>query len=752
MCLQQSKNFKVIKSNFEKMEVKSTSSAKLDFFTSENLEKKYKVKLPKRFKDFVDTREYDQYNDLYVYNIYLYSADNKFKVKFNNKKLFSVFEDNGIKMPNDEGDVYIPLCMIDGPQFLAVNLSKGDTCPVSSWEHEDGMFHPHSESLDVFLKNLLKKGEKTPFELLQKAIDKAKALEEKKQYKQALKILHEAVAAKHLSLEVNANDDDGYKEAIASLFSLYASCYQETNELDKAIEHYLKAIELENSYAGLNLIELYLDKAFELKKAQEIIAKLNTPSFYLDAYSKYHVKNYAAHIYILLGNGIEATKIYKEILKTYEVEEPERIDETIKDLQKLIKENTPNINLVKDILTWFKHKEYKLSSSETTENREWWNNLDSYGKFWKQVLREACKIKGEPTDNDLAKILELEALYFEEKHKIKDSKPFEFFKNLKHLECYGQLSNLDVFKNMKTLDSITYNGKVNKNFVIESPDNKNFVSAAARGNLKEVERLLQLGVNINVKVEGNTALIKAVLNDRMKLAFYLIEHGADIYLNGIDNDTALKYCGDADRKKLEEAFKKAGGHKVESNFRKIKNARVTNACSLDDLSNYEALKLAKANGPTSDFPNSAFFKMSTDYPGHKKDTVLLDCFFYDKLLIVNEKVKLFFEKKRLRNIEILPVKIKDHAGKFISEPYYIINPFAVDCLNLEKSEPEFSVFDNSIIESVNAEAIDDVKLDKDIQLFRITNYYYGPIFFRKQLALEIEQAGFTGIKFVEPKR
>ena len=704
------------------------------------------VKLPMRLKTFYDTDEYLQYDGMHVFGLSGYSDDSKFKVKFVDPAKSDLLEENDIEMPDDDGAHYIPFSPLgQEPQFLGVDISKGDLCPVAMWEHEDGLFHIHSATLDEFLSRLLKRGEKTPFEQLEKAINKATNLKEKKKYKEALVVLEEASKGMGLSIP---KDFEG-KDKMARFFNLRGICCGELKNFEEALKNYRLAVDCLDTYSALNIIDYYIDESKDYLKALKEITVLE--KLYPDAYCQYHALNYKGYAYVLLGNIEEAKKTYEEILKNYGVKDPDNIEESVKDLEEIIAKKLPNAEIAGEILKEFGQKKYELSPQQIKENREWWNNLDNYGEFWKKKLRDAIKLKtSEPTDNDIARMLEVDTLFFEKDEQINDPQPFTKFSKPRRIDFYGDVESLDVFKNMKSLDRLTYNGKVNKDFKVPSKLPQIFIDAAATGNLEKVKECLQKGIDVNVKVEyGATALEKAIIKDHSELALYLIHNGADIFTRNSWGRTPLDYCNQEDLKAFEKEFHKNGGVKTESKFRIWKEAGGNKACHLDYLKNVkDEYELADGLSRKKDFPQDAFFPMRKDYPGYKKDTLLADCFLAGGLLVANEKVKNFFEENAIKNIEIMPVKINDHNGNFIQEEYFIINPLAQDCLDVEKSGPVYNRIDPESITSVNALVIDEPKIEEGVLIFRIKNYAEN-IILHKSLAEEISEKGFSGISFKE---
>jgi predicted DNA-binding WGR domain protein len=712
---------------------------------TEKIEKELDITLPKRLKIFFDSGEYKKYEGMMVCGLPGYTADTKYKVKFFTSGMMNeLLEDNEIEMPDDSGAYYIPFIELDEEsQFLGIDISKGDTCPVAMWEHEDGMFHLHSASLDEFLTKLIKKGENPPLVKLKKTFEKAQELYKKKKYQEALNLLNSIMDG--MSLEIPKKYEE--KRQMGELFNLRGICKNNTNDGEGAVKDYKVAIACGDSYAGLNIIDFYIDDKKDYHKAFEFIVEFEKK--YLDRYCLFHTFNYKGIINIHLGNLVEAENAYKKILEEYVISDPDKIEKTIENLKSIEKKKLPGYEIAVAILKWFGPKKYELTAEQIKENRLWWNSLPSYGSFWQPKLKESIKLKvEEPSDNDIATMFEIKNISFKKEELINDLKPFEKLINLEEIDLYGDLENLDTLKNLKSLKTITYNGKVNKNFKVPSKLSKPFIRAAYDGNLDEVKEFLKKGVDINVKVDYETALYKAIYGNHDEIALFLVQQGANIYARVTDERYPISQeCNPELWEKLVKEFKKRGGVKKENHFCIIEEKIERNIAQLSYLVNVESTyRLTNGVSVKDGFSVDAFFPMRTDYPGFKKDTTLTDCFITGHILIGNTKVKNYFESKKILNIEILPVKIKNHAGEFIKEEYFIINPLAVDCLDVEKSEPEYNHISPDDIDKVQSIVIDETLLNSDIQIFRIKNFSYE-IFVRKTFANELIKEGFTGIDF-----
>jgi predicted DNA-binding WGR domain protein len=328
--------------------VKAETTIKKNNTLSDKIENELKITLPKRLKTFYDSGEYKKYEGLYVYNLYGYTTDSKFKVKFYTKDLQNILAENEIEMPDDFGSYYLPFIKFgEESQFLGIDITEGEICPVSMWEHEDGKFHLHSDSLDKFLSKLLKKGEEVPFKRALKVFEKARSLYSNKKYKDALNLLNKAMEG--LASNIPEKYED--KKEVGTLFNLRGICKMKTNDIDGAIEDYNVALICGYYYSGLNIISCYLQDKKEYSKALEFVAKMENE--YLDEYCFFHVSNYKGIANIYLSNVNEAENIYKAILKKYSVSNPDNINKSIKDLKEIEINKQPGFEIAIEILKWF---------------------------------------------------------------------------------------------------------------------------------------------------------------------------------------------------------------------------------------------------------------------------------------------------------------------------------------------------------------------------------------------------------------
>ena len=171
------------------------------------------------------------------------------------------------------------------------------------------------------------------------------------------------------------------------------------------------------------------------------------------------------------------------------------------------------------------------------------------------------------------------------------------------------------------------------------------------------------------------------------------------------------------------------------------------ACVLGNLTGFKDLyRLWAGQSFREKFPPDAEFSMSPDFPDN---TILTDSLMNRYHLVVgSEKLKNFFEEKPVPLVECLPVAIRDHKGK-IAAHYFVVNPLnAVDCLDYTASGALVSNVINTQVISTQRLVLREDAVDSERPFFRIAGYPQMRLI-QRNLAEEIQKAGFSGIKFRE---
>jgi hypothetical protein len=173
-------------------------------------------------------------------------------------------------------------------------------------------------------------------------------------------------------------------------------------------------------------------------------------------------------------------------------------------------------------------------------------------------------------------------------------------------------------------------------------------------------------------------------------------------------------------------------------------------CRLGDLENVdESYRLLYGESYAKEFPAKARFKMDPDFPN---DTLLADCLL-NLLgeLVVSQPVVELLQREKLPKVEYLPVKVLDHRGRSVGQPYSIVHPVSpVDCLDIKACEPTWSASDPEDILFLKHLVIDAKRVEPKRRLFRCASHA-TPKIIHRSLAKALTAAKLTGLKFLELK-
>ncbi|PZN25725.1 MAG: hypothetical protein DIU71_19355, partial [Proteobacteria bacterium] len=141
---------------------------------------------------------------------------------------------------------------------------------------------------------------------------------------------------------------------------------------------------------------------------------------------------------------------------------------------------------------------------------------------------------------------------------------------------------------------------------------------------------------------------------------------------------------------------------MEHSYRLWRHKLLPNVCQLDEFAGVEDVTsfeegVELANG----FPSNVTLRMSDRFPD---DMLLADNLANtNRLIVISAGLRRFLEDEGVQHIEFLPVTILDHKGRVASADYWILNPVGlVDCLDLDKCQPEWDVIDETKVNHVKS--------------------------------------------------
>lgn len=176
---------------------------------------------------------------------------------------------------------------------------------------------------------------------------------------------------------------------------------------------------------------------------------------------------------------------------------------------------------------------------------------------------------------------------------------------------------------------------------------------------------------------------------------------------------------------------------------------VENAVVLDDVRGIpDPWELDEGVSRAEGFPDDVVCTMDQENP---HNTLLVDNLENsDNLIVASRRLKEFLAGRSIEKVEYLPVTVLDHRGRSAAGgDYYIIHTIGpVDCLKVDECGPTWSQLDKDSISFLERFAIDPSKIDDTRRLFRALHYEKATVI-RRDLAAAIDEAGFTGIRWVE---
>lgn len=157
-----------------------------------------------------------------------------------------------------------------------------------------------------------------------------------------------------------------------------------------------------------------------------------------------------------------------------------------------------------------------------------------------------------------------------------------------------------------------------------------------------------------------------------------------------------------------------------------------------------AFDLTDGASVQASFPATAAFHFN---PSFKRNKQLADCLVnVEGMMVCSARLKAFIESKMAEGLEYLPVRLVDLEGRVVPDPYFIIHTIEhVDCIDLAKSSVTWSTIDPTSIRFAKHIELDPARVPDRRLIFRPRSFP-GLLLVRRDLADEIEQLGFSGIR------
>jgi hypothetical protein len=668
----------------------------------------------------------------YVYGLPHYGLNEKMKITLVKLGDTDVFDENDIDV--DENPTWLPFATFkDEPQFLAIGTQA--PYPVSMWEHENGQFYTVWETFDDFVAKVIDKKDKTPFEKLEKQLEKISDLVEKDAHADALGLIGPIMAQFPKMPPGRSFEDD----ALARAHNLHGLALKGVKRFDDARAAFHAAVAAGDTYAELNILDLLEDE----NKPKDLIeyGLKAREDRYFDDYCRVWLARYLGFAYLDLGDRAKAEEELRRIVDGYAISDPEKVATAREGLEKYIADKRPGAAIATEFLAWFKPRSYEVTPEQAKANRAWW---DALPEGMQTKLQEEVNKEGDDGDETVARCMDVESLHLDEDDGLFDDAMLPLFLKLERCErlaFYGDPDSIEILRKLPKLERLSINNDVIKSFEWPSRADRDLWAAAERADKKGIEKALAAGASLNSRGDhGKSALNMVAMQHEYKLLEWLISKGADPWAgtNGDARDI-FYFCGGDEAAKLEKHAVKCGiPHPENDPYRELSVTRMPNGATFKEPDVLDDLRLDKGESLAAKWP--AEVKVVMESP--KKDNKLYDMTTLGyRTPLVSEKVAEVL--RGVANVELLPVTIVDHAKKVRPEKYYLLNALAKHCLVIEKCFPQWNHINPDSASHVAALVIDPVRTD-GAQMFRPDMLNTRPTIVTKELAEKLKD--FTGVR------
>ena len=662
----------------------------------------------------------------YVYALPNHGLNDKLKLTLVKLGATDLFVENGIDDPQ-----WLPFAVVkDDQSFLSISTQA----PYPVAIYEDGKLHTVWETLEAFVSKVIDKKDKTPFEKLEKQLEKISDLVDKDAHADALGLIAPITASFPKLPPGLSFDDDG----LARAHNLHGLALKGVKRFEEARAAFHAAVDAGDTYAELNILDLFED---EKQPAALVEYGLKVrEARYFDDYCRVWLARYLGFAHLDLGDRAKAEAELRRIVDGYAISDPEKVATAREGLEKYIADNRPGAAIATEFLTWFKPRSYEVEPAQAKENRTWWKALPD---GMRAKLQKEVNKPGDDSDETVARCMDVESLHLDKHDGVFDDAMLQLFTKLQRCErlaFYGDPDSIDVLRELPKLERLTINNHVIKDFAWPSRADRDLWAAAETADREGIEQALAAGASLASRGDhGRSALNMVAMKHDYKLLEWLISKGADPWAgtNGDARDI-FYFCGGDEAKRLEQHAVTCGiPHPENDPYRELSVERMPNGATFAEPSTLDDLRLDKGEPLAAKWP--AEVKVFMESP--KKHNKLYDMttLGYDTPLVSERIAEVL---RGVANVELLPVTIFDHAKKARPEKYYLLNALAKHCLVIEKCFPQWNHIDPESASHVAALVIDPARTD-GAQMFRPDTLNSRPTLLTKELAEKLK--AFTGV-------
>ncbi|WP_438425678.1 leucine-rich repeat domain-containing protein [Aquimarina macrocephali] len=342
--------------------------------------------------------------------------------------------------------------------------------------------------------------------------------------------------------------------------------YSELEDYQKAIDWYTKGLKLKsNGDSFLNLMELYATK----KRDFNALIKLGEQYPQKDTDHLFNKKHYLGIAYIHIGDQEKAKSTYKQVLKIVEGDENiGKKEKVIQTLQKLSNTNTPNSEVVKEILSWFNSD--NTAKNTLSDNQEWWKTVPDEIKNLLLMMNGIFNSDLNNTSNTvIEKIISIETLSISNKG-LTDISFISKMTGLEYLNLdYNEITDLSPLENITGLKQLSIS---NNPIASLTPISKLIQLVKLDVNECEIQSLAgieQLKKLTDLEVKEND------LKDILPIANLSSLGKLNLYKNSIKDISPLENCVKLEYLNLEE-------NKIETGVERITQLPLLSDLRLDN--------------------------------------------------------------------------------------------------------------------------------------------------------------------------
>jgi hypothetical protein len=175
-----------------------------------------------------------------------------------------------------------------------------------------------------------------------------------------------------------------------------------------------------------------------------------------------------------------------------------------------------------------------------------------------------------------------------------------------------------------------------------------------------------------------------------------------------------------------------------------------NSCQLTFLDGIERWELNDEKPVLKKLKKKLTVEMDKRRP---RNVRLIDALADTPFIVASKRLRELIEAHGPKDVEFLPVTIKNHKGRVASTEYTIIHGAkGLDCIDHKRSKPTHHFIEKKKLSEVEQLILDETRVPKGTRMFRIHNFVY-PLWVVDQVLRDaIVEAKIEGVTFIRADR